>query len=134
MAKISTETTWEDSGYDCDHCGGEILLRTDRETGQPDAVCYQCRECGCQWTLSGDVQRVGSLSNCRTAYKDRVDTPPVNWQDLLSRRLWVILALVAGVVLLRFGGGAALRFLLPLLLIGVAAFLLVRYGRTQMWW
>ncbi len=64
---IETNTKWKDSGFDCDHCGGEILERTDRETGQADFICYQCRECGCQWTLSGDVLRVGSGTHCKAA-------------------------------------------------------------------
>ncbi|MDX1413729.1 MAG: hypothetical protein R3293_06030 [Candidatus Promineifilaceae bacterium] len=144
---IETDTVWKDSGFDCDHCGGEILKRTDRETGQADFVCYQCRECGCQWTLNGDVLRIGSGQFCKAAQtqreRQRQDEPGslpdilVNvdqWAGLLSKSLWVLLALIAGVILLRFGGGVVARYLLPIVVIGVAAFLLVRYGKTQSWW
>lgn len=131
---IETKTTWEDSGYDCDHCGGEILLRTDKEAGRPDEVCYQCRECGCQWTLSGDVQRVGNSANCTAAHKERAETPTVDWQSLVARRWWILAAVVAGLFLLRFGGGAVVRLLVPLLVAAVVAVVLVRYGRMQQWW
>ena len=43
-------------------------------------------------------------------------------------------AIIAGVVLLRFGGAIVLRFVLPLIALGVGAYLLLRYGRTQSWW
>jgi len=33
---IVTSTEWADAGYDCDHCGGRILRRTDHETGLRD--------------------------------------------------------------------------------------------------
>lgn len=131
---IETDTHFEDSGYDCDHCGGQILLRTDTETGQPDVVCYQCAECGCQWTLDGDPLRVGSGSGCKKAMRAREDQPAFDWQQLSKRSLWILLAILAGVALLRFGGFALLRGLLPLVVLIVAGVLLVRYGRTQQWW
>ena len=142
---IETDTIWKDSGFDCDHCGGEILERTDRETGQADFVCYQCRECGCQWTLGGDVLRVGTGQFCKAAQRERQSheeaaglpdlLDDVNqWAGLLSKSLWVLLALIAGVVLLRFGGAVVARYLLPLVVIGAGAYFLVRYGKTQSWW
>ncbi len=136
---IETNTKWEDSGFDCDHCGGEILKRTDRESGRPDFVCFQCRECGCQWNLDGRVHRVGSEPQCKKAARERsggVGLPDFisEWWDVLSRRLWILAAIVAGVFLLRFGGGVVIRYLLPLVLIGAAVYVLARYGRTQEWW
>lgn len=142
---IETSTTWKDSGFDCDHCGGEILERTDRETGQADFVCYQCRECGCQWTLSGDVLRIGTGHYCKFAQRERQNEYEPNllpeipldinkWLGLLSRSLWILLALIAGVLLLRFGGAVVIRYLLPLAVLVVGGFFLVRYGKKQSWW
>jgi len=142
---IETSTDWEDSGFDCDHCGGEILKRIDHETGRQDETSYQCGECGCQWALGGDVLRIGEGTYCQAAararYKERepagLPEIPVDleqWSGLLSKSLWILLALVAAVILLRFGGAIVLRLLLPFALVGVGAFLLVRYGRAQSWW
>jgi len=142
---IDTSTIWKDSGFDCDHCGGEILERTDQESGQADFVCFQCRECGCQWTVGGDVLRIGSGTHCKAAQRERqkqnepgpLSDIPVDlnhWAGLLSRSLWVLLALIGGAILLRFGGGVVLRYLLPLIIIGGVGYFLIRYGKTQSWW
>jgi hypothetical protein len=142
---IETSTIWKDSGFDCDHCGGEILERTDRETGQADYICFQCRECGCQWGLGGEVLRIGSGVYCKAAQVERQrqnETSPLpdiaidlnRWAGLLSRSLWVLLALVGGAILLRFGGVVAVRYILPLVVIGAGAYFLVRYGKAQGWW
>lgn len=137
---IETETTWKDSGFDCDHCGGEILQRTDHETGQPDHTCFQCRVCGCQWALEGEVLRVGDGPYCKAAARARgreatVDVGDLtDWVNKLSKNLWILLAIIAGGVLLRFGGGIVLRYLLPVILLGVGGYVLLRYGRKQSWW
>ncbi len=137
---IETETTWKDSGFDCDHCGGEILKRTDRETGRPDISCYQCKECGCQWSMDGDLERVGGGPYCKAAAREQGETAAVDmgrladWVNKLSKNLWILLAVVAGIVLLRFGGGIVIRYVLPLVIIGVGGYFLVRYGRAQSWW
>lgn len=137
---IETETTWEDSGFDCDHCGGEILKRTDHETGLPDHTCFQCRACGCQWALSGELERVGKGTYCKAAARQSGEAESFDLGDLadlankLSKNLWILLAIIAGVLLLRFGGVIVLRYVLPVILLGVGAYLLLRYGRTQSWW
>lgn len=132
---IETETKWEDSGFDCEHCGGEILLRTDSETGRADFQCYQCKECACQWLLGGDLYRVGDGAQCKKAAKNNTEGEGIAyWVEKLSRSLWILLAIIAGVMLLRFGGGLVMRLLLPLVVIGVLGYVLVRYGRTQEWW
>ena len=131
---IETETRWEDSGFDCEHCGGEILLRTDIETGRADFQCYQCKECACQWLLSGDLHRIGDGAQCKKAAKASEAEGEVHWVDRLSRSLWILLGIIAGVMLLRFGGGLVFRLLLPLIALGVLGYVLVRYGRTQEWW
>lgn len=143
---IETSTDWEDSGFDCDHCGGEILKRTDHETGRPDYISYQCAKCGCQWAVGGDVLRIGDGTYCQSAQRRRMQqqqetiTPPElpvelnQWAGVLSKSLWILLAVVAAVLLLRFGGAIVMRLMLPFLVIAVGAYFLVRYGRTQSWW
>lgn len=133
---IETKTEWQDSGYDCDHCGGEIAKRIDKETGQPDSVCFQCKKCACQWSIAGDVLRVGHSRQCRTAQRERAGTKPGEF--LLSRRVIIILAILALVAVARFGGFGALfaltRLLIPLAAIALVVSLVVRYGREQEWW
>ncbi|MCA9961790.1 MAG: hypothetical protein KC443_22275 [Anaerolineales bacterium] len=129
---IETKTTWKDSGYDCDHCGGKILLRTDFETGQPRRECYQCEVCGCQWRLNGDVLRVGHGNECQAAQQDRV--LEADEEEQLSRRFVIILGIVAFLLVARFGGMAALRFLIPLALAIVILIALTRFAREKGWW
>jgi len=129
---IETKTTWEDSGYDCDHCGGQIYKRTDIETGQPPVVCYQCCKCGCQWTLPGDVLRVGNLPTCVGAQRRRQkeqDRP--DWQAVWSRRLVIGLLVLGLFVMVRYGGLLAVRFLLPFIFGGFVVWSIVRWVQQQ---
>lgn len=133
--QIETSTTWKDSGYDCDHCGGRILKRTDHETGQPDQKCYQCESCGCQWTLSNHPLRVGTLPICRSAQGDReAEATSINKLEPATRWLLIALAGMLVLALTRFGGGAALRVLIPLAIVGGLVFLFSRLGKRQDWW
>jgi hypothetical protein len=129
---IETRTGWEDTGFDCDHCGGRVLKRTDYETGQPDRVCLQCEQCGCQWALDRRPLRAGHRKGCRTAQRRRQIEmlPTINY----NRWLLVGIAALALLLFLRFGGAALARFVLPLVLVGIAIFILVRIGREQEWW
>lgn len=130
--EIRIETSWEDSGYDCDHCGGKILIRTDRETGQPKRRCYQCKQCGCQWKMNGDPLRIGSGSNCREAQERRLSD--ASQREVLAQRFVIILGIVALLLVARYGGMAALRFIIPL---GLAVAILIwisRYARERGWW
>jgi hypothetical protein len=133
---IETDTSWSDSGYDCDHCGGEIAKRIDHETGQPDRICYQCRLCGCQWTQDGKALRVGNGPDCRAAQRERVGTRPIEF--FLSPRVLIILGILVLLLLARFGSFAAffalLRFLPVLAILGLIVFYVVRFGREQEWW
>jgi hypothetical protein len=133
---IETNTSWQDSGFDCDHCGGEIAKRTDRETGQSDRVCYQCRQCGCQWSLNGSVMRIGNSRYCEAAQRERMGTKATDF--LVSRRVLIVLGILLILAVLRFGGFGAfamlLRFLLPVALVAVIVMYVVRYGREQEWW
>jgi len=129
---IETKTSWTDSGYDCDHCGGRILKRTDYETGQPDRSCLQCEQCGCQWTLNRQPLRVGHSKGCRAAQSRRqIETEPTR---NYNRWLLVGVAMLAFLLFLRFGGFTLLRFLLPVALVGIAIFVLLRIGREKEWW
>jgi len=133
---IETETSWEDSGYDCDHCGGEIVKRIDRESGQPDQICFQCKKCGCQWDPTGAVLRVGRDRRCKAAQRERAGTQPLDF--LLTPRVLVILSILLLAAVARFGGFGALfslaRLLIPFGLVAVVVLYLVRFGREQEWW
>ncbi|MFQ5419852.1 MAG: hypothetical protein ACE5FD_05560 [Anaerolineae bacterium] len=129
---IETKTIWDDSGFDCDHCGGEVSRRTDKETGLPDKVCYQCMQCGCQWKLAGDVQRVGHGRACAKAARERAGTNPLTF--LQSPRVMVLLGIILLLVLIRFGGFGIIRPLIPLAIIGYVVYRIHRYGQERMWW
>lgn len=127
---IETKTTWKDSGYDCNHCGGQILERTDRETGQPAQVCYQCQMCGCQWELSGDILRVGHMTSCHRAVKTQETMP------IIPARLRLIFIIVGLVLLglIYFGGLVAVRYLIPMVITVFVFRALYLLGKERMWW
>lgn len=129
---IETRTTWEDTGYDCDHCGGRILKRTDHESGQPDRPCFQCEQCSCQWTLDHHPLRVGSFRACRKAQKARSDEGETT--DPYSRWVLIGLGIFVGLFLLRFGGATAIRLILPVAVAALVLYGLARFGRSQDWW
>ncbi len=125
---------WEDSGFDCDHCGGEILKRTHQTIPEKEQY-FQCSQCGCRWSLGGDIIHVGDNPRCPHVGPQRPSLP----QD--KRFWWAVVA--AGILLLffRFGGAAVfgvgvtlIRFLIPLgilVLIGMAIYWV---GRQQDFW
>ncbi len=126
---IDTKTNWEDSGYDCQYCGVKILKRTDIETGQPTKTCYQ-GERGCQWSLDGELIRIGHHPECRKAQKQTAVSPTwtvPNW-------VWIVVAVLFLGFALRFGGFVALRYLVPLILVVMAATFGYQYGREKEWW
>lgn len=129
---IETKTVWDDTGYDCDHCGGRLLRRTDHETGQPDRQCFQCEGCGCQWTADHHSLRVGSGPFCRVAQRERVSKPDL--VDRYSRWLVAGLGVVALLLMMRFGGGLVLRLALPVVAIALVVIVARRYGRRAGWW
>lgn len=133
------ETDLTDSGYDCDHCGGEIYITHKLMTGRPAAGYYLCRRCGCEWTLKGDVLHIGVVASCRSAQKQRIGGDSFSLPELPAfsgrrRILWGVGVVILLLVLLRFGGLMLFRFLLPLLVLGVLVYLVFKYGREQMWW
>ena len=127
---VDTYTNWSDSGYDCDHCGGEISKRKDYEDGRIMLVCYQCKQCGCQWSMEGAVLRVGNGRYCVEAQKKRIEPSYSHW--LTSRPVQIVLGIVVILVLLRFGV-VLVRFL-PFVFIALIIFLVIRLGRQQAWW
>lgn len=131
---IETKTSWNDSGYDCEHCGGQILERTDVETGQPARVCYQCQACGCQWKLSGEILRVGNASSCRRAQRVRAKAQVERGIDPIKLRLIVVGTVLVLGAMFFFGGLTAIRFLVP---VGIAVFVfwtVYQMGKERMWW
>ena len=127
------DVKWEDSGFDCDHCGGEIHKRADRTIPEQQQY-FQCSQCGCRWSVGGDIIRVGESPHCQHRGYQRPSLP----QD---KRLWWLVAAVLILLLFRFGGGAILsftvvlvRFLVPLgilVLIGMAIYWI---GQKQGFW
>lgn len=131
---IDTETIWNDSGYDCDHCGGQILKRTDVETGQPARVCYQCEACGCQWELSGEVRRIGSMNSCRRAQRVRAKRQPQTGIDPFKLRLIVVGTVLFLGAMVFIGGLTAIRFLVPIALAVFVFWTIYQLGKERMWW
>ena len=133
------KTNQEDSGYDCDHCGGEILINRELTPGRPAQGYYQCRGCGCEWTLKGDVLHIGTGQGCKRAKRDRMGGGGLQLPAISEISVWRRAALIIGgvilfLVLLRFGGLMLFRFLLPLFVIGVLVYLVFKMGREQEWW
>lgn len=138
---MSKETNWVDSGYDCDHCGGEIAQLKARKAARPSHAYYRCRHCGCEWTRKGDVVRIGEGAACRPAQGQRMSQapPPQSWRGWLTavpRWARIVVAVLLLLLLLRFApvGFLLLRFLLPVALVGFIVYLVVRLGREQQWW
>ena len=131
---IETETTWKDSGYDCDHCGGQILERTDVETGQPARVCYQCQACGCQWQLNGDIQRIGNLNSCRRTKRARSKAQRQTKINPIQLRLIVLGAVLLLGTIVFLGGLTAIRFLVPIAIAIFVFWTVYQMGKERMWW
>ncbi|MCA9997602.1 MAG: hypothetical protein KDE56_17705 [Anaerolineales bacterium] len=149
------ETLWEDSGFDCHHCGGEIYKRIEREPGFDKTTSYQCRQCHCQWSTEGVLIQVGDTADCRagvgqTAVNQPTSTTkpqpsttlaPLKQPAAPSKRHtfsnWLIgglLGLIIVLALIRFAGALVFRFFIPALLVGVILYLVFQLGRQQRWW
>ena len=116
---IVASTEWADAGYDCDHCGGRVLRRTDHETGLRDRSCLQCEQCSCQWTLERQPLRVGTIAACRAAQRQRATAAEAI--EAIPRWLLVALVVVGVLILARSGVGVLLRVGAPLLPVALAA-------------
>lgn len=140
------ETLWEDSGFDCHHCGGEIYKRIERESGASKKTTYQCRQCHCLWSTEGVLLEVGNMADCRSGRQTAVSrtrpTPtapviekpsmPTHW--LSNRIIAGLLLLIAGLLLIRFAGAVVFRFFVPALLFGLILYLVIQLGRQLRWW
>ena len=129
----------EDSGYDCDHCGGEILLNRAVSSGRPVVGYYVCQRCGCEWTLKGDVQHIGTGRDCKSAQRKRMGGDGLQIPEISEISVWRRVAIFIGgivllLIMLRFGGLLLLRFLIPLLVIIVLMYFVFKLGREQEWW
>lgn len=129
----------EDSGYDCDHCGGEILINREITSGRPVHGYYLCQRCGCEWTLKGDVLHVGTGPNCKASQRKRMGGQGYQIPEIAELSIWRRAALIIGglilfLVLLRVGGLMLFRFLLPFIVIGFLLYLIFKWGREQEWW
>lgn len=127
------DVKWEDSGFDCDHCGGEILKRAHRTIPEREQY-FQCSQCGCRWSTGGDIIRVGDSPHCQHSGYKRPSLP----QD---KRLWWAVAVVLILIFLRFGGTAVLaigitliRFLIPLGILVLIGMAIYWFGRQQGFW
>jgi DNA-directed RNA polymerase subunit RPC12/RpoP len=129
----------EDSGFDCDHCGGEILLSREMSAGRPAQGYYRCRRCGCEWTLQGDVLHIGTGRDCKAAQRERMGGGGFQIPEISEISLWRRAALIIGgvvlfLILLRVGGLMLFRFLIPVFVIGLLVYLVFKLGREQQWW
>jgi hypothetical protein len=126
---FETKTTWEDSGHDCSHCGGEVLKRTEQMPDGTTAVSLQCRECGCQWSLDGEWLKVGNGRACQAAHRENKGEP-----RQLSRRLTNVAIVLLLLAIARFGGIGALRYLIPLAVLAAIGWTIHKVGREFQWW
>ncbi len=126
---FETKTTWEDSGHDCEHCGGEVLRRVDTLPGGSVETLFQCRDCGCQWSEDGKWVRVGDGRFCQSAHRRQTGLT-----GSYSRRLFIALGVLLLLLAARLGGIGALRFLLPLALLGAVVWTIFQLGRAYHWW
>ena len=128
---IETRTTWDDSGYDCQHCGVKIYKRTDYETGRSPRTCFQ-GERGCQWSEDGRFLRVGNHPNCRKLHRRGVLDEPKPTR--VPTWVWTVAGVLFLLLVVRFGGLAALRLLVPIALAVAALLFVYRLGRERQWW
>ena len=134
---LDTRTIYDDTGRDCDHCGGVIMKRTDRQRGRRDLVTFQCDQCECKWTNDGRKMRAGKLPICKKEFRRGRGKDEVDDGKDMSPIVQTLLA-IGGIALFIFilvrGGIFALRLMVPivlLVLVGVVGF---RWGRENGRW
>lgn len=129
---METKTTWEDSGLDCEYCGGQIFRRTDEEPTRIRAY-HQCQQCGAQWSLNYQLIREGDPAKQKpTTIKQHAQ------QNLrkVPRWVWVVLAIAALIIVLRFAviGVLFIRLAIPLVFIAIVVVVGYYFGRSMDWW
>jgi hypothetical protein len=133
---------WIDSGQDCDHCGGEMLRLAAKRPLHPNDPYYRCRACGCEWTQRREIVRLGDGRHCYLAKGQRpkpTQSDPADWLARLRETPgWLRVTAVVLLILLalRFAAFSfmLLRLAIPLAIIGLALFLVHRFGQQQRWW
>jgi hypothetical protein len=136
---------WLDNGQDCDHCGGELLRLKAKRPSQPNDPYYRCGVCGCEWTQRQEITRLGDGPHCHLAQGPRLSPVPVptadpaDWLSRLKqtpRWLHVVAVVLLLLLALRFAAFSfmLLRLLFPLVLIGLALYLVHRFGQEHRWW
>ena len=127
------DVTWEDSGFDCDHCGGEILKRSHRTIPEKEQY-FQCSQCGCRWSVAGDILRVGDGPFCQ--HTGQQPTIPAD------KRIWWAVGGIGLLLIVFWFGGAAvfgfiftlIRFLIPLGILVLICMAIYWIGRQQGFW
>ena len=135
---------WLDLGQQCDHCSGKILERSSRNEDDWLATYKECQRCGCQWSLSDDLIRVGTEDSCEKQW----------WSDNNSRTMWrppdwptgvwvviiglglILLFPPTRILLLRlaFTATALLRSVFSLIFIIAIGWFIYQLGKSTRWW
>lgn len=131
---MQTTVNWEDTGKDCQYCGGQIFRRTERDLNNNLQVRFQCRTCNARGRSNWELSHAGDESKqqrppvpaASTRLGDRVESIPT-WAK-------VVFALLLAAILIRFGGLAIIRPLIPIAILAVVIFFIYRLGREQEWW
>ena len=131
MAKQNID--WQDSGYDCEHCGGEILAGSEK-TVLKQAKVFQCNKCGCRWSSGGKLLEIGNGPFC--AAHSSAESKPID-----KRYWWIGGVALVSLLFFRFGGaliftvGASLiRLLIPLGILVLIGMLVFHLGRQMGFW
>lgn len=129
---METRSQWEDTGYDCNFCGGQIFKRTDQEPTGLKSSYYQCELCGAQWSMTNQLIREGDRM------PQRGTRPPAGRTEgrQVASWVWLVLGFGAMFLLMRASvvGALLVRFLIPVLFALVVSLVLFRLGREMEWW
>lgn len=141
-----SEKTKQDTGRDCGHCGGRIVLCRQEMDDVPWSY-YECSDCGCKWTVTDELFHIGRFAACpRPSSRPVIELPtlPPLPFDRLPGVVWVILGIVVaallfppiGVLLGRFVIYlvSLVRFLVVPLVIAFIVWAGYQLGRRQEWW
>jgi DNA-directed RNA polymerase subunit RPC12/RpoP len=136
-----SERTSNDTGRDCAHCGGHILLYQEEKDNMPWSY-YECADCGCQWTLTDELFHIGRLTACQRL------TPPAEVSESVFSKIpppvWVLIGTV--LILVLFPPVTALLIRLGIYLFSVLRWLALPItigllvwggyilGKRQEWW
>lgn len=131
----------EDTGRDCGHCGGRIVIIETEKAGK-SWTYFNCIDCGCKWTLSDELFHVGNLPVCQQQHTPLAEATSTFGAIPLPAIIAVVILLLGLLIPpLRITAIFIVRALVPLLrvvalplLIGLLLYGVVSYGRRQEWW